>query len=83
MGSDWISHGEESYPEAAWLQLEVFHLENYCKYLLHEKSLCEIPAQKRKVFNCVTDKSYAIGYIYDQVQFDLFCTAIMFSIRLP
>ena len=23
MGSDWIHHGEESYPEAAWLQLEV------------------------------------------------------------
>ena len=25
MGSDWGTHGEESYPEAAWLQLEVFH----------------------------------------------------------
>ena len=24
MGSDWIHHGEESYPDAAWLQLEVF-----------------------------------------------------------
>ena len=24
MGSDWGTHGEESYPEAAWLQLEVF-----------------------------------------------------------
>ena len=24
MGSDWVNHGEESYPEAAWLQLEVF-----------------------------------------------------------
>ena len=23
MGSDWVNHGEESYPEAAWLQLEV------------------------------------------------------------
>ena len=23
MGSDWGTHGEESYPEAAWLQLEV------------------------------------------------------------
>ena len=32
MGSDWIHHGEESYPEAAWLQLEVFHLDNYCSF---------------------------------------------------
>ena len=24
LGSDWGTHGEESYPEAAWLQLEVF-----------------------------------------------------------
>ena len=26
LGSDWGTHGEESYPEAAWLQLEVFAL---------------------------------------------------------
>lgn len=25
-GSDWVHHGEESYPDSAWLQLEVSYL---------------------------------------------------------
>ena len=35
MGSDWIHHGEESYPEAAWLQLEVLTI---CVFSLKNSS---------------------------------------------
>ena len=53
MGSDWISHGEESYPEAAWLQLEVFF--QLSPFVLYQK------------YFYTNILKYLIGYFQDQV----------------
>ena len=48
MGSDWIHHGEESYPEAAWLQLEV---SQFLHFFSIKNLSFETPEQNRTEFS--------------------------------